>query len=436
MTEMDGDGLGWLDELRDFEAERSGKAPDLQSLTRLLDCIGDPQSDYRSIHIAGTNGKGGVAHFASVLAARGGSSVGTYLSPDLGDLCERIQVNLAQISRERLNLELLSLRRISEAFGICGLTKFEALTAVALAVFSLEGVELGVIEVGMGGAWDATNVVHADVAVISSVGLDHQEYLGSTVEEIAKVKAGIIKPDSVVVVGAVSESVESVIADVAERSGAAALYRVGRELCVREQAMAVGGWLCDLQTPFGYYSDLFVAGHGRHHVQNALIALGALEAIEQGPLPPEVVQDSLRHQALSGRLEVVRRDPLVVVDVAHNTEAAQAVAEALAEEFAKTAGWVVVLGLARGRESTEFLRAMNPSTIDALYVVQAPGSRDDLVDIAHGASLLGIRSHLASDVESALNQILGMVRADQGVLVLGGHGIAGEALEFLRRTSS
>ncbi len=430
----DGDGLRWLEVLRDFEGDRTGDIPSLDSLRKLLDCIGDPQNHYRAIHIAGTNGKGAVAHFASVLGMRSGFSVGTYTSPDLGDLCERIRLNLEPITQGQLDAELSSLRMIGEAFEIAGLTKFEVLTAAALSLFSLEGIELGVVEVGMGGAWDATNVVDAEVAVITSVGLDHQEYLGSTVEAIAEVKSGIIKEGSTVIVGPVSQSVETVLLTAAQRSEVAEIHWVGYDLVVQSQSMAVGGWVCEFQTPYGTYSDIFVSGHGRHHVQNALIAIGSVEALERGPLPREVVEDAMRYQTLRGRLQVASREPLVVVDVAHNPDAARAVSSTLAEEFSHVDGWVVLFGLARGRESEPFLRALNPSTIDELFVIEAPGSRADLVEVAHEASLLGIRSHLASSVDDTMNQVLATVRKDQGVLVIGGHGLAGQALEFLRRT--
>lgn len=426
---MQESGIEWLNSLRDYESNRTGDIPNLDAISAVLDAIADPQLSYRVIHIAGTNGKGSVAHVCSAVALALGMRVGTYTSPDLGQLTERVTINMAPVSAGYLSEELATLRDIGSAFRMPKLSRFEALTAAAFSVFALEGIELGVIEAGMGGQWDATNVVQGEVVVIPSVSLDHTRELGATTEEIAEVKAGVITPNSRVILGSMTQSASRIFQNRSDE----AVLALGSEIVVEELSMGIGGWRFDLRTPMGRYKDLFLQGHGRHHVENAALAVAAMELIHGAQMPQVIVEEALLKGSPPGRIEVVSRLPLVVVDVAHNPAAAAAISRTLREEFAAQRGWVVVTSLAQGRDPGGFLKALGPAAIDSLYSIEAKAPQLDAVEVAHAASLLGIRSHTSSSLEETLAKVTPSLRSDQGILVTGSHHIVGEARRILRR---
>jgi dihydrofolate synthase/folylpolyglutamate synthase len=427
---VDKPGLRWFESLRDFELQREGNLPNLDAIRAMLDAIADPQDAYRVIHITGTNGKGSVAYFATQLALALGMSVGTFTSPHLESIGERIVVNGLALEAGGLEDELFSLMAIHDSLGLLPLTKFEALTAAAFSHFALAGVELAIVEVGMGGTWDATNVADGEVAIITSVGLDHQRELGDSIAKIAEVKSGIIKANSTVLTGALVPEASEVVARVASNVGVP-VKSIGQSIRVEDPARGVGGWYCEIVTEHERYDDLFVGVHGRHQLDNVGLAIAAVEAIGGSKLPKDAVRAAFHEATPPGRVEVLGREPLVIADVAHNTMAAEVLGRTLLEEFGTRSGWVVVAAIAQGRDPGEFLSALGASAIDELYAVNVDAPQVDPVDVAHDASRLGIRSHLGGDIDEFLPKLLGNVREDQLVLIVGGHRVVGGARRIL-----
>lgn len=425
-------GLEWLNSLPSFEDDRSMALPGLESIKRLAYIIGDPQHSYRSIHITGTNGKGTVAAIASKIFEVANVSAGTYTSPDLGDLTERIKINNQKVPTETLDRELCNLRDLCESFEVSSLTKFEALTLAALSIFSLEGLEVAVVEVGMGGRSDATNILDSEVAVVTSVDLDHMRELGNSKFEIAQQKSGIIKAGSSLVLGDVDEELVGVF----QASGPRKLLRYSMEIRTSNVRQGVGGWMFDLTTPRGSYSDLFLSLRGGHQVPNAALAIGAIEELKGGQIAREILENALANMDLPGHFEVVGLggQKVAVLDVAHNPAAVSAFSNALKEEFPNFEGWVVFLALSHERDSKEFLSALGPSNIDSLIAVDLHvSSHVDPLEIAYQASSLGVKSRLLSDVDGEFDNYLASVREDQLVVVVGGHAIVGKIRTLLGR---
>jgi dihydrofolate synthase/folylpolyglutamate synthase len=308
--------------------------PDLERIRALATLLDDPQRAYPTIHVTGTNGKTTTARLVAALACEHGLTTGLYTSPHLRSVTERFLVCGEEIAEEEFAAEyehlLPFLRVVDERVG--RVTYFEALTALAFLWFADKPVALGVFEVGMGGTWDATNLVEGDVAVICPVGLDHPE-LGSTVEEVAGEKAGIIKPGKVAVV---REQVPGALRVLEARCGqvGARMVLEGRDFALAARTPAVGGQLLTIDGHRGRYEDVLLPIFGEHAARNAAAAVVALEELLERPLGEEVVRRALGAASSPGRLEVVARHPLVVLDGAHNPAAAEALAAALPEAFA------------------------------------------------------------------------------------------------------
>ena len=427
---MRGAGFDWLRSLHNFESQRN-LIPDLDALTRLLYSVGEPQNAFLSIHITGTNGKTTVASAATHILTVAGVTVGTFTSPDLGDITERIRINDVQVDAERLNEELFLLSEIANAFGITGISYFEALTAAAFSIFALEGVEVAVVEVGMGGSWDATNLIDAEVAVITSIDLDHQKQIGPTITDIAKVKSGIVKEGSVLIMGEISEELVEVISQRPRKQS----LRLGSEIVISGQHQGVGGWMFDLRTRRGSYDQLFASVRGKHQVQNIALAVAAVEELKEGAISKEIVDVSLATLELPGRFEVTAMDAkkVVVLDVAHNESSAQELGKALKEELPVFRGWVVLLALTHDRNAEEFIRALGTTEIDLLVSVDLKDDvQVDPVLVAETASLLGVKSELLSQLDVGIFEQLRRLRDDQLLVVTGSHKIVGKVRNLLK----
>ena len=300
---------------------------------------------------------------ATALLRAQGLAVGTIMSPHLEQMNERISRNFEPISDADL-LEglgaLEALERFVEARDLVSLppTWFELVTALAYRYFSDVAVDAAVVEVGLGGRWDATNVADAAVAVVTNVELDHVEILGPTRAHIAREKAGIIKAGATVVVGETDPEIVKVFAGEAERAGAAALWRRDVEFACERSRIAYGGRVVDLRTPRGLYPEVFVPLFGAHQGLNASVALAAAEAFFGAPLADDVVNEAFAEVTVPGPLEVVSRQPLVVLDGAHNPAGATVLGDALREDFAAAKNIVIVMGCLRGRDPVELLNAI------------------------------------------------------------------------------
>ena len=335
--------LGYVESLLDARRNEVQISPTLDRITLLLDVLGNPQRSYPVIMIAGTNGKTSTARMVDALLTRFGLRTGRFTSPHLQSVTERIALDGEPISADRYVQTYSDIAAFidlvdqgSARAGGVPLSKFEILTAMAYAVFADAPVDVAVVEVGLGGTWDSTNVADAAVAVITPVGIDHTEYLGPTLRQIAANKAGIVKADSVAVVGPQEpDAMNAILRRTVEVD--AAVARFGSEFSVLERSFAVGGQRLTIQGLGGVYEDVFLPLSGEHQATNAALALAAVEAFfgagaaRQLDITP--VQDGFAAVASPGRLERVRTSPTILVDAAHNPHGAAALAAALAAEF-------------------------------------------------------------------------------------------------------
>jgi len=360
-----------LEELDARQPERM--VPDLTRITALAEQLDAPQLRYPTIHVTGTNGKTTTARSITGLACAHGLTTGLYTSPHLHSVIERIAVCGEPISEEEFASEYERLLPVLELVDAKGqrVTYFEALTALAYVWFSDKPVSLGVFEVGMGGVWDATNLVAGDVAVICPIALDHPE-LGSTVEQIATEKAGIVKPGKVVVSREQPEEAFRVIRDRCEGFEARLLYE-GRDFALEERRPAVGGQVISVRGLNATYDDLMLPLFGEHVARNAAAAIVALEAFLDRALSPKVTRAVLAKATSPGRLEVAARRPVILLDGAHNPSGAQALATALREAFA----WSrlhVVMAVSANKDVASIVAALAPLT-DRAYAARNESAR-------------------------------------------------------------
>jgi dihydrofolate synthase/folylpolyglutamate synthase len=413
--------------------------PSLDRIRALVELLGEPQTSYPVIHVAGTNGKGSTARLVESVLRAYGLRTGLMSSPHLSDVRERIALDGAPIPVEGF---VAAYRDVEPYLALVDdrhletpLSYFEVLTAMGFAAFADAPVAVAVVETGMGGTWDATNVADGVVSVVTPVDLDHMGYLGPDLATIASEKAGVIKPGGVAVLAQQAPEAAVVLLRRAAEVGAGVL-REGIEFGVRHRDVAVGGQMLAIQTPAGVYDELYLPWHGVHQAHNAAVALAALEAFfgaGEQRLDPEVVRQGFASATSPGRLEVVRRGPTVLVDAAHNPHAARAVAAALTEEFAfdRLVGVVAVLA---DKDVTGMLAALEP-VLEQVVVTRNSSPRCLPVDAlaAVAADLFGEdRVRVAPTLPEALDLAIGLVDdplevGGTGVLVTGSVVTAGEA---------
>lgn len=348
----------WLESHVDFErvAPNRQAVPTLAPIENTLALLADPQFDYPTIHITGTNGKGTTATLTSALLCTTGLRVGTFTSPDLHAVNERIAVNGEAIDDENLVGLLGRLSDVESVSGI-SLTRFELLTAAALLHFSDEGVDVAVIEVGMGGTWDSTNVINSDVAVLTNVDLDHTAVLGPTIAEIASDKVGIFRPDSIAVVATTNAIVVEIAQRRAESLGAT-LWLLGDSFALERNDLAVGGRSITVQTPYDRYEDVLLTLHGIHQGVNATTAVICAEAFLGRALGEKVVAETFAKAKMPGRMELIARRPMIVVDGAHNPAGMRALCAALDGAFYVTGARRCVLGMLSGRDVDDMIEPL------------------------------------------------------------------------------
>jgi dihydrofolate synthase/folylpolyglutamate synthase len=386
------EATAWLDGHLNMETGRvHPMGPRLDRMRQLVDLLGDPQTAYPVIHVTGTNGKTSTARIAARLLAAHGLTVGVYTSPHLVRINERMARVFGTDPAETIDddqlAEMLTLVASVEPLLEAAPSWFELTTAAAFAWFADVAVDVAVIEVGLGGRWDATNVVDGTVAVVTNVAIDHVEYIGPDRESIAEEKSGIVKPDSVLVLG----EGDPAIAPILEAPEHVATVRRGEDFGVLGNAMAHGGRLVDLFGAGGDYHDLFLPLHGRHQAENASIALAATEQFFGGHrLDDDLVAGAFAAVRSPGRLEVVRHGPLVLLDGAHNVHGAEALARALDEEFPAEERTLVV-GLLREKDPRAMLTAMRIDRVARLVACRPPTPRAlDPAEIAEAAVDLGL----------------------------------------------
>ena len=379
--------------------------PSTDRIAALMELLGSPQLSYPCIHIAGTNGKTSVARMVDALLIAFSRRTGRTTSPHLQTAVERIAIDGEPISPA---LYVDTYREIepfvqlvdqqSQADGGPAMSKFEVVTAMAFAAFADAPVDIGVIEVGLGGRWDATNVVDATIAVITPIGVDHAEFLGSDLATIAGEKAGIIKKHAeepvpgvadlstvAVIAQQAPEAMEVILAQTVRAD--AAVAREGSEFAVLSRQVAIGGQLLQLQGLGGVYPEIFLPLHGEHQAHNAVVALAAVEAFfgagADRQLDIDTVRAGFAAAASPGRLERMRTAPTVFVDAAHNPAGASALAQALAEEF-DFRFLVGVVGVMADKDVGGILSALEP-VLDQVVVTQNGSAR--AMDVAELAML-------------------------------------------------
>lgn len=429
--------LDWLDTHVNYEAAAGGPPRagsvgglSLDRMRALVDVLGEPQRQVPVIHITGTNGKGSTARIASALLAETGLSVGTYSSPHLRRLNERITRNLEPISDDELAEVLSDLASLSPLSGVEP-SWFELVTAAAFRWFADVAVDVAVVEVGMLGRYDATNVADGDVAVVTNVGPDHTDFQGDWRRAIAEEKAGIVKPGSILVLGETDPELRPVFLDAAAAVDADVWERDDAWGC-DENLLAVGGRLLDLRTPNGTVEQVFLPLHGAHQGDNAACALAAVEAFFGHPLGVDVVRDAMQNVTVPGRFEIVSREPLVVLDGAHNAAGAAVAAQTLADDFDVAGGRILVVGLLAPRDPTSVLEALDAATAD-LVVACTPDSPRALPasEVATAAAALGVPAEVIPDIGRAVTRAVDRGGADDAVLITGSLYVVGAARTHL-----
>lgn len=389
--------------------------------------MGSPEKAYPVIHVTGTNGKGSTTRMIAALLEAEGVKAGAYTSPHLRAMNERMSIANEPISDDDLAAQLAALAELEAFVGIQP-TWFELVTAAAFRWFADEAVEAGVIEVGLGGRFDATNVADGSVAVVTNVQLDHTDILGDTRESIAWEKAGIVKEGAVLVLGEQDAEIAAVFEAEAERCKAASVWRRGSDFGAENPRVAIGGRVMDLYTPAARYEDVFLPLHGAHQADNAAIALAAVQAFLGDVVSEDVVREAFSAVSVPGRLEVVARRPLVVLDGAHNPAGAAATGAALGEDFAAAERIYLVIGSLRNRDATQILTALSSDRLAKVIACTPPSPRAlPGADLAGAAGALGLDAYDAGEVAEAVGQGLSMAGASDMVLVTGSLYVVGAA---------
>ena len=417
-------------------------APTLERIAALVDILGSPQLTYPTIHIGGTNGKTTTSRMIDSLLFEMGLRTGRFTSPHLESYLERISINGQPIDAKEL---IFSFNDISAYLDLIDtkfdtpITFFEAITALAFVAFAEHPVDVGVIEVGMGGEWDATNVVDADVSVITPIGLDHMEYLGNTLSEIAATKAGIIKEQGFVVLAQQSPEAAVELLRRAAEVGAD-VAREGLEYSIDSRAIAVGGQLISITGLRGHYDDLFLPLHGKHQASNAAAALIAVEAFfGEQDLDIDAVRRAFASLTSPGRCEIIHRDPTIILDAAHNPHGAQAIAETLASEFTfdEVTGIVAVMA---DKDALGILQALEP-VMNKIIVTENSAERSmdvsELTKLANqvfGSDRVFAEPTLTQAIERAIKDSIRPLSDESlAILITGSVVTVGEARTAVRK---
>jgi dihydrofolate synthase/folylpolyglutamate synthase len=419
-------------------------APTLDRIAALVDALGSPQLSYPTIHIAGTNGKTTTTRLVDSLCFQLGMRTGRFTSPHLESFLERISINNEPISPEgmiatyndiALYLDLIDSRMPNK------LSFFESMCALAFVAFAEFPVDVGIFECGMGGEWDSTNVINADVSVITPIGFDHMEYLGDTLEKIALTKSGIIKESSFAVLARQEPDVAQVLMHKCAQVDATPI-REGIEYAVKNRALAVGGQLISIAGVYGEYNDLFLPLHGAHQASNAATAIAAVEVFAgESKLDEEVVREALVNATSPGRCEIIMRNPTVIIDAAHNPHGAQSLKRTISEEFDFDSIIGVIAPM--GDKDVDGIIEELESVVNRVIVSKNSSHRAaDISELKASADAIfgNERVTAIESLQEALIKAIEQAKLDNGVsdsntavLVAGSVVTAGEARGIIRR---
>ena len=420
--------LAYLDDHASYDKTGRVDSPSVEPISRLASAMGDPHLTQPVIHVTGTNGKGSTVQIISRLLMAQGLTVGTYTSPHLERVNERIKRNGEPISDEEFAEAIAGIADMEAITGVRP-TYFEAVTAAAFRWFADVAVDVAVVEVGMLGRWDATNIVDAQVAVVTNIALDHTEFAGPTTTDIAREKAGIIKPGSAAIIGATEPELVEIFRD---EGGATTMVR-GDDFETVDNSLAIGGRSLDLRTPTSIYSDVFLPLHGAHQGDNAAVALTAVETFFASPLAEDVVHEGFANVEMPGRFEVLGVQPLTIIDGAHNPPGADVCASVFFDDFQPEGRRILIVGTLR--DPGEMLAALRADEFDVVHACTAPSPRGvPGADIAKAARALGCDEvYVHDDVEAACSAAMRFADSDDAILACGSIYVAGAAREPLRR---
>ena len=410
-----------------------GVKPGLDRMHGLLEAMGRPDEGYPIIHVAGTNGKTSTSRLATLLLVTHGLTTGTYISPHLQRVEERLAVNGRVATEQEFALAVSDVEAfavVRELQGHDANTYFELTTAAAFAFFANQPVEAAVLEVGLGGRLDATNVVDAEVCVITSIGIEHTEYLGLDLASIAGEKVAIAGLNSILVTGPLPDPALEV-AEARARELGIHHRHYGKDFSVLAADRGVGGWLVSIDGAEGSYEDVFLPLHGRHQVVNLANSIAAVEALLGRKLDAEAVHDAAAAATMPGRMETFGAEPLVMLDGAHNTDGVDVLVESLLEEF-PSKSWQVVFGV-MGDKNVEAM-VEHLAEVAHGFVVTAPESEravspEELA--SRVAAVTDLPVQVARSVEEAIDIARRNAGPDGAVLVTGSLYLVGEVRELL-----
>lgn len=411
----------------------AGMQPGLDRIRLLVETMGSPHVGYPIIHVAGTNGKTSTTRFSALLLIAHGLTAGTYTSPHLERVEERLGIHGRSATAEELAQAVTDVAAFAELLedrGEVRFSYFELATAMAFAFFADHAVESAVVEVGLGGRLDATNVVDADVAVLTGVDLEHTEYLGTTVEAIAAEKLAIAGPGAILITGPLPGSVFDIASSTARNLGIE--HRAyGRDFTV-EAKPAIRGWHMDIHGAEEEYRDIHLPVHGRYQTVNAAVSVAAVEALLGRRLHTDAVAEAAASFTAPGRMEVVATDPLLILDGAHNPAGFHALDQSLDEEF-PTIRWVMVLG-AMGDKDLETMIGHISSRLDAVITTAPEDER--AVSASEVATrvmpLVSAPVEAVGDPVAALEVARQKAGSDGAVLVAGSLYLVGHLRQAIR----
>ena len=419
--------------------------PSLDRIAAFTELLGEPQGTFPVIHLTGTNGKTSTSRMVDTLIRATELRTGRFTSPHVESMTERICLDGEPLTEEQFleaYNDVAAIARLADQEATHPLSFFEMVVGMAYATFANAPVDLAVVEVGMGGAWDATNVADATVAAILPIAVDHSSYLGSRPVDIAGEKAGIIKPGSRVVCAAQADDVAEVVTQRAAEVGSAAFWE-GKDFGVSSRVPAVGGQMPALRGLRAEYGDVFLPLYGAHQAQNACVALAAVEAfLGEEPLDADLVRAAFETVTSPGRLEVIRRSPTIVLDAAHNPHGAAAVVAALEDSFTFSP-LIGVLGVMSDKDYEGMLSILEPA-MAAIVCTRNNSPRslraEELAEVARG--IFGIdRVYVAPRLDDAIDRaatlaeeggVFGEAIGSGGVLITGSVVTVGEARQMLK----
>jgi dihydrofolate synthase/folylpolyglutamate synthase len=414
-----------------------GMHPGLETITGLLDLMGNPEDSYPVVHIAGTNGKTSVSRMVTFLCVAHGLTTGTFTSPHLQGVEERVSINGEATSGDDFAQAVFDTKVFADIYEERTgrpISYFELTAAMAFSWFADQAVDVGVIEVGLGGRLDATNAAHGTVAVLTSVGMDHAEYLGDTVELIAREKLAIVEEGSTLVAGPLPDSVVAIAEEVCrDRSADLRLY--GRDFRLEGALKGVGGWQIDIEGTQSLYEEIFLPLHGRYQTINFAVAIAAVEALTNRRLDSEAVIDAATVVTNPGRMELLETDPPLIIDGAHNADGFAALAQSLAEEY-PTTRWVAVTAAMADKDLDAMWLPLSPRLLGVVATqVDSPRSRSAADLGARVEPLVGITPvTVVADPVGALEHARTLAGEGDGILVIGSLYLVGAIRAHLTGT--